>query len=277
MKKIAYVGNKTNFEIYQIIHNRIKEVKNLNSEIYHVENIIQKYQEYIDEFDAVFFEDNLNPNSKYDFFYKNDEILVKESLKKIAFTELLKYSNFKVDKSNVLILETNEYFKTIYEVLKENNAERIHIASIKQNNNIKLDKGDYFKNFLDIERLSNLDLIINLTDVGSIYCIEESPLKKDTSITAKYALDLVKIPFESTFLKQFKFKNSNLIMAIDLCIIEMLQLLLILFGRKDIYYIEIIKQLHVFVDRKINPRIKTDVEEINTSKEFLKLLKGNMK
>ncbi|WP_064591519.1 hypothetical protein [Streptobacillus moniliformis] len=275
MKKIAYVGNKNNFEIYKILHTRIKEVKNLNSELYHVEDKLENLDDYLKEYDAAFFEDNLK--NKYDFIFKKDNLVEKIFLKKIAFKELLKYSNFKIENSNVLILETNEYFNAIYEALKENQINKIHLASIKSNNTIKLEKGEYFKNFLDIERLNNIDLIINLTDIGSMFNFDESPLKRDTNITAKFVLDLVKIPLETTLLKQFKQKGSTLINGIDLTIIEIIMLLLLLFDRKDIYYFEFIKQLHVYIYKKINPRTKDNIDEITTSKEFLKLLKGHIK
>ncbi|WP_066900119.1 hypothetical protein [Streptobacillus notomytis] len=275
MKKIAYLGNKNNFEIYKLLHNRIKEVKNLNSELYHIEYKSKNCEEYLEEYDAVFFEDNLK--NKYDFIFKKDDLTQKIFLKKLAFKELLKYSNFKVENSNILILETNEYFNAIYEALKEIEIGKLHLASIKQNNIIKLEKGDYFKNFLDIERLNNIDLIINLTDIGSVFTIDESPLKMTTNLSSKFVLDLVKVPIETTLLKQFKLKGSTLINGIDLTIIEMIMLLLLLFDRKDIYYFEFIKQLHMFIYKKINPRVKDNMDEITTSKEFLKLLKGNIK
>ncbi|NYV27451.1 hypothetical protein HP397_01235 [Streptobacillus felis] len=276
MKKIAYVGTKINFDIYRVLHNRIKEVKNLDSEIFYVSYLDVTIDEFLKEYDAVFFEDNLYNKQKFDFYFNVDGVIQEINLKKLSFIELMKYANFKIENSNILILETNEYFKQIYEGLKELKASKFHISSIKQNNSIKLDKGDYFKNFLDIERLSNLDLIINLTDLGNIYTLDQSPLKNDTNINSKYVLDLVKIPIESTFLKQFKSKGANIIYGIDLSIIEMILMLLMIFDRKDIFYNEFIKQLHVFVDKKINPRPKNEVEEINTSKEFLKLLKGNI-
>ncbi|CAM3129440.1 hypothetical protein [Streptobacillus ratti] len=275
MKKIAYVGNKNNFEIYRILHNRIKEVKNLNSELYHIEYKLENWDEYLTEYDAIFFEDNLK--NKYDFIFKKDDLVEKVFLKKIAFKELLKYSNFKVENSNILILETNEYFNAIYDALKESQINKIHLASIKPNNAIKLEKGEYFKSFLDIERLNNIDLIINLTDIGTVFNIDDSPLKRNTNLNSKFVLDLIKIPLETTLLKQFKQKGSVLINGIDLTIIEIIMLLLLLFDRKDIYYFEFIKQLHVFINKKINPRIKDNIEEITTSKEFLKLLKGNIK
>lgn len=67
--------------------------------------------------------------------------------------------------------ETNEYFNSLYELLKIQEAKKIYIASIFQNNPIKLEKGDYFSNYLDIEKLEDLDLLVNLTNIGDIYSL----------------------------------------------------------------------------------------------------------
>lgn len=282
MKKIAISCNKNNFLIYKIIHDKIIKTKNINSEIILLEGNIN-YEELLNIYDSIYIVDSFN---KYNFNYKNKDkfpsYYIKENneiigydTRKFAFEYLVNYHKIKLNNSKIVILETNEWFNSIYSYLKSNNVSKIYVASIFQNNKIKLENGDYFINYLDLNRIQNIDLLINLIPIGDYSSYEYLPF--NNNLKSKNLIDTIIYPFDTALMKKMRLENTLTISGIYLAIIELLYILSISFSRNDIIYDEFIKQIFIKLENETNSNSKIKINKIDTSNEFLKLLKGSVK
>ena len=221
MKKIVFFNFNKYMDIYKLILTKISEKFNLditiNENHFKVLNI-----EYLNKGDIIYtsyltpydFDVNLDGNVYYPNLFFD---LKAYDIKRFALLKLLEFFNINLENKNVLILEMGEYFENIYNTLKEN---------IK----FKLDKGDSFKKRVDSERLENIDLLINDTEIGDLYSIDEIPIKLNGILNPKYILDLNLLPLETTLMSINKSKGNINIGGLYLSIIECLKICSILYS-----------------------------------------------
>lgn len=273
MKKILFVGSNINYIIFVKIFNKICSDNNIEAKLVEAQEFIN---EHFLNYDAIYMYKSFTNNSYIkektsNVYIKNDDQIIGFDMKFRALEKLFELKKIKIKNSKILLLETNEYFDSLYRLLKIKGAEKIYIATIFQNNSIKLEKGDYFSNYLDIEKLNDLDLLVNLTNIGDIYSLNNTPLSFNSNVFAKNVLDINVLPLETAFLKKYKFKGSNTIKGIELLVLEIVYLFVSTYGVKfpTLEYIESILE---FIENEINLNLKIELEEKNL--EFKELMKG---
>lgn len=264
MKNIVFLGNRDEYNLYKLIHDRICEVKNIKSKLI--------FKEKIENNEDILF-------SKI-CFHKNNNLKIDENyynLSEFTFSSLLDLFNINLSNKKVLLVSTNNFFPSIYSFLKKINLKKIDLIGLDVDKKYKLYKGDYFKSFLDVNSIKEVDLIINLIELGDLNSVDFSLLKNFENLKVNIAFDIVNKPFETTFLKFFKLKNSKIISGMYYTILEILILLSLVFDRKDIIYYEFLENIYNFLDKKFQNKIYNSIDEIKTSPDFIKLLKRGEK
>ena len=113
-----------------------------------------------------------------------------------------------------LILGTGGASKAIRYVLKENSI-KYHTVSRKRN------KGDYMYIELDRDMMSNHELIINTTPLGTYPNTEKCPDINFDHITKNHILfDLIYNPKKTTFLKNGKIKGAKIVNGYQMLIYQ---------------------------------------------------------
>ena len=115
------------------------------------------------------------------------------------------FENINKKTKNALILGTGGASKAIRYVLKENSI-KYHTVSRKRN------KGDFIYNELDRDIISNYELIINTTPLGTYPNTDNCPNMNFDYITKNHILfDLIYNPKKTTFLKNGKIKGAKIV------------------------------------------------------------------
>ena len=124
----------------------------------------------------------------------------------IGFLEMLKHYNIDPLNKDIYILGSGGASKTIYNSL-------LDLA-----NNIKMVSrtlhDDKTISYQDLEKINNIDLIINATPVGMYPNIFNMPLKEEIIKRSKDVLDLIYNPKQTEFLKVKNSFNNGLLMLI---------------------------------------------------------------
>lgn len=252
MKKITFFNFNKYIDVYKIIFNHISENFKLDISINEVHFKVLN-NEYLNKSDITY-TSYLTP---YNFDVQLEDIVYYPNLffnskaydiKRFSILKLLEIFEINIENKNILILELGDFFENIYSSLKELNPRKINISTIKENIKFKLNKGDSFKKKVDSERLENVDLLINDTEIGDMYSINETPIKLTGILNPKYLLDLNLLPLETTLMSLNKNKGNISIGGLYLAIIECLKISSILFSKDLVTRENINKIYNNFID-----------------------------
>lgn len=236
MKKIIFFNFNKYMDIYKLILTKISKKFNLEISIDEIHFKVLNV-EYLNKADIIYtsyltpydFDTKLEDNVYYPNLFFGSKAY---DIKRFALLKLLEIFNINIENKNVLILEMGEYFENIYNSLKELKPRKINVSTIKENIKFKLDKGDSFKKSVDSERLENIELLINDTEIGDLYSIDEIPIKLNGILNPKYILDLNLLPLETTLMSINKSKGNINIGGLYLSIIECLKICSILYSKE---------------------------------------------
>tara|TARA_Y100000768_G_C23965747_1_gene677755 strand:+ start:941 stop:1690 length:750 start_codon:yes stop_codon:yes gene_type:complete len=124
------------------------------------------------------------------------------------------FENINKKTKNALILGTGGASKAIRHVLKENSI-KYQTVSRKRN------KGDFIYTELDRDIMSNFELIINTTPLGTYPNTEKCPDINFDHITKDHILfDLIYNPIKTTFLNNGKIKGAKIANGYDMLIYQ---------------------------------------------------------
>ncbi|MFA9398391.1 MAG: shikimate dehydrogenase [Clostridiaceae bacterium] len=135
-------------------------------------------------------------------YFKNNEI-IGYNTDYFGFKKALLYSNIDLKGKKVLILGTGGASKAILEVIKDEGATNITIASRNLDKKSGFEQYDFVE-YKDIVKLKDYYAVINCTPVGMYPKISEMIIDKEVLKQFKIAIDLIYNPYETLFLKQGK-------------------------------------------------------------------------
>lgn len=240
MKKFGLLGEKLKHSFSKEIHELFYKYNNFN---YEYELIEKKEEEILDLLENI-------RNKKYNGInitipYKVEIIKcldeISEEAKKIGavntiklknekligyntdyygFLKTLQYNNIDINNSKALILGTGGAAKSVYNVLIDNNAEKIFLATLKENNNFKRRKCDRIIKYAEIPNIKNVDIVVNCTPVGMYPEFDNCPLEDKYIIESKYLIDLIYNPIETVLMKKYKLKGSKVINGLLMLIVQ---------------------------------------------------------
>lgn len=126
-----------------------------------------------------------------------------------GFLKTLELNNINVENSKVLVLGTGGAAKSVYNVLVDNCAEKIYIATIVENDSFEVRQKDRLIHYSEIRNLKSVDLIVNCTPVGMYPEFNMCPLRDEDFIETKNLIDIIYNPEETILMKRYKEKGTK--------------------------------------------------------------------
>lgn len=266
MKKVAFILDRYKYDIYKLILDRILKDNNKNIDLERINFEPENIDEYFLKYEYLLFDHNIQDNNN--FFYFNNKFNGID-LKEKSFRKLIKHFELDLNNKQVLIIENSKFFKSIYSALNEFDDIKVKIVTYDTNKSYNLKKGDYYVNNLEVSRLNSIYCVINTSQIGNDY--ELNPLNLD--INYELAIETLINPVDTSFLKKSRLNNSKTINGIYLAIFEIISFL-------EIYDESIkinsthVNELYIYIMNILEPSIDEYIDKVDTSGDFIKLLKG---
>ena len=128
-----------------------------------------------------------------------------------GFLKTLELNNINADGLKVLVLGTGGASKSIYNVLADNRAEKIYVATILENDPLEIRQQDRLIHYSEIRNLRKVNLIVNCTPVGMYPNLDMCPLGNDDFIESENLIDIIYNPEETLLMKRYKEKGTKVI------------------------------------------------------------------
>lgn len=231
MKKFGLLGEKLSHSFSEEIHNLFLKEKNIQGNYQLLEKNQGEIEEVLKmiktgEYDGV----NVTVPYKVEIMKYLD--VISEEAKEIGavntvvcvnnelrgyntdyfgFLKTLEINNINIMGVKILILGTGGAAKSVYNVLVKGGADKIFLATLRENNTFKRRKGDRIIHYAEISNIKNVDLVVNCTPVGMYPDIDGCPLSNEQLIESKYFIDLIYNPKETVLMKKYKVRGTKVI------------------------------------------------------------------
>lgn len=229
MKKFGLLGEKLGHSFSKEIHEIFFEKMNKNATYELIEKKIEELPQLLEElkngkFDGI----NVTIPYKVEVIKYLDEVsqvakkigavntitykdgkLIGDNSDYFGFLKTLQLNEINIDKAKVLVLGTGGAAKAIYNVLVDNNVDKIFIATILENDSFKIRKNDKLIHYSEIKNISNVDLIVNCTPVGMYPSVDSCPLTEENFIDTKNVVDIIYNPKETVLMQKYRKKAKT--------------------------------------------------------------------
>lgn len=283
MKEFCLIGEKLGHSYSVDIHNKVYELYNIDARY----NLLELTKEEFDNYDFTKFDGiNITIPYKVDIIKKLNNI--SDNIKKInaintidnkenelngyntdvfGFEKTLEYMNIDINNKTILILGNGGASKAVYFTLKSLGKNKIFIARRSFNHNIKLEPGDRFIQYIEIQKLNKVDLIVNCTPLGMYPDVEHNPIINKNEIESKYLIDLIYNPYKTALMKKYELKGTKVINGLYMLVAQALKSESIWNNNEDIASDETIEKIYNIMKEKyekliINNDINLTTEEV---------------
>lgn len=179
----------------------------------------------------------------------------------------LDYESFKIfmeneklnfNEKSILLLGSQTRAVNIYKAIKDVFDAKVYIASITEDQDIKLKVGDRKIKKVEIEKMKRADVIINTTYLGARNAENTCMLTDSSFIDAEIVIDINEKPIKTTLLRRYELMGAKIYPGI---LIEIYKCLYILSKIEDKNYYNLAHEIYDNVleklsDTRINEKIE---------------------
>ena len=179
---------------------------------------------------------------------KNGE-LIGDNTDYSGFLKTLQLNDINVKDGKILLLGTGGAAKAVYNVLIDEGAKNIYLATIAENDPFETRKGDRLIHYSEIKNIRNVNLIVNCTPVGMYPEINMTPLEDVNMINTDSVIDIVYNPEETVLMKKYKERNVKTVNGLTMLIFQAIKSEEIWNDEK--YDDEILQKIHEELSEKL--------------------------
>ena len=150
---------------------------------------------------------------------KNGE-LIGDNTDYSGFLKTLQLNDINVKDGKVLMLGTGGAAKAVYNVLIDEGAKNIYLATISENDSFEIRKGDRLIHYSEIRNVRNVNLIVNCTPVGMYPAINMTPLEDVNMINTDCVVDIIYNPEETVLMKKYMERNVKAVNGLIMLIFQ---------------------------------------------------------
>lgn len=231
MEKFGLLGEKLGHSFSKEIHEIFFKEKNKNAKYDLIEKKIEELPELLEELKKGKYKGiNVTIPYKVEIMKYLDEVsqiakkigavntitykdgkLIGNNSDYFGFLKTLQINNIDINEGKVLVLGTGGSAKAIYNVLIDQGAQKIFLATMTGNNKFPLRKEDRIIHYSEIKNLRRVDLIVNCTPVGMYPNVDMCPLIDENVIETKNVVDIIYNPKETVLMSKYKLKGVNVV------------------------------------------------------------------
>ncbi|MDO5089069.1 MAG: shikimate dehydrogenase, partial [Leptotrichiaceae bacterium] len=180
MEKFGLLGEKLGHSFSKEIHSMFFKITGKNAEYDLIEKKYNEIEELLNEMktgkykginvtipykvEIMQYLDEVSPEAKkigaVNTVILKDNKLIGENTDYFGFGKTLKVNGIEVKDRKVLILGTGGAAKSVYSLLADEEADRIYVATILENDMFKVRKYDRLLNYSEIRNIKSVDLIV---------------------------------------------------------------------------------------------------------------------
>ena len=179
---------------------------------------------------------------------KNGE-LIGDNTDYSGFLKTLQLNDINVKDGKVLMLGTGGAAKAVYNVLIDEGAKNIYLATISENDSFEIRKGDRLIHYSEIRNVRNVNLIVNCTPVGMYPAINMTPLEDVNMINTDCVVDIIYNPEETVLMKKYMERNVKAVNGLIMLIFQAIKSEEIWNDEK--YDDEILQKIHKELSEKL--------------------------
>ena len=179
---------------------------------------------------------------------KNGE-LIGDNTDYFGFLKTLQLNDINVKDGKVLMLGTGGAAKAVYNVLIDEGAKNIYLATISENDSFEIRKGDRLIHYSEIRNVRNVNLIVNCTPVGMYPAINMTPLEDVNMINTDCVVDIIYNPEETVLMKKYMERNVKAVNGLIMLIFQAIKSQEIWNDEK--YDDEILQNIHKELSEKL--------------------------
>ena len=161
----------------------------------------------------------------------------------------MQLNDINVKDGKVLMLGTGGAAKAVYNVLIDEGAKNIYLATISENDSFEIRKGDRLIHYSEIRNVRNVNLIVNCTPVGMYPAINMTPLEDVNMINTDCVVDIIYNPEETVLMKKYMERNVKAVNGLIMLIFQAIKSQEIWNDEK--YDDEILQNIHKELSEKL--------------------------
>ena len=146
--------------------------------------------------------------------------LIGDNTDYFGFLKTLQQNDINVKDGKILMLGTGGAAKAVYNVLIDEGAKNIYLATISENDSFEIRKGDRLIHYSEIRNVRNVNLIVNCTPVGMYPAVNMTPLEEVNMINTDCVVDIIYNPEETVLMKKYKERNVKAVNGLTMLIFQ---------------------------------------------------------
>ena len=178
-----------------------------------------------------------------------DGKLIGDNSDYFGFLKTLQQNDINVKEGKILMLGTGGAAKAVYNVLIDEGAKNIYLATISENDSFETRKGDRLIHYSEIRNVRNVNLIVNCTPVGMYPAVNMTPLEEVNMINTDCVVDIIYNPEETVLMKKYKERNIKAVNGLTMLIFQAIKSEEIWNDEK--YDDEVLKKVHEKLSEKL--------------------------
>lgn len=175
--------------------------------------------------------------------------LIGDNTDYFGFLKTLQQNDINVKDGKILMLGTGGAAKAVYNVLIDEGAKNIYLATISENDSFETRKGDRLIHYSEIRNVRNVNLIVNCTPVGMYPEVNMTPLEEVNMINTDCVVDIIYNPEETVLMKKYKERNVKVVNGLTMLIFQAIKSEEIWNDEK--YDDEVLKKVHEKLSEKL--------------------------